>query len=192
MSITFLAALMSPDPLNAVDPGLLIDDFATDSGVSRLGTTWRMVTDQVMGGVSDGQMVISRVQGNQALCLRGQVSLANDGGFIQVNVDLSPANGLNASRLSGVRLLVRGNGETYNIHLKTDATRLPWQSYRASFRTTNAWQEVRIPFDSFVPYRLDRPLDTSRLRRIGIIAIGEAMSANICISEIALYAHDRP
>jgi hypothetical protein len=183
---------MSPNPPSSVDPDLVIDDIADGRGISRLGTAWRLVSDRVMGGVSDGQMTIRQVQGRRALCLRGQVSLANNGGFIQVKLELSPDNALDASRLSGVRLLVRGNGETYNIHLKTDATRLPWQSYRASFRAANAWQEVRIPFDSFAPYRLDTPLDTSRLRCLAIIAIGKAMSAEVCIADVTLYAADRP
>jgi hypothetical protein len=143
-----------------------------------------------MGGVSDGRMAIRERAGRRALCLSGTVSLANNGGFLQVNLDLSPTGPLDASAFAGVRILVRGNGEGYHLHLKTDATRLPWQSYRGAFVATDAWQEVRIPFEELTPYRLDRPLDVRRLRRLGIVAIGKAMEADVCIAEIGLY--ERP
>jgi hypothetical protein len=172
---------------HAAGPGLLIDDFAASDGVSLLGTSWRLVSDRVMGGVSEGRMAIRESAGRRALCLSGKVSLANNGGFLQVNLDLSPDGLLDASEFAGIRLLVRGNGEAYNLHLKTDATRLPWQSYRAAFAATDTWQEVRLPFDTFTPYRLDRPLDVRRLRRLAIVAIGKVMEADVCIAEVRLY-----
>lgn len=186
--LLFLTAIVtSHQPSHAVGTGLLIDDFRASNGVSRFGTSWRLVSDRVMGGVSDGRMAIRETAGRRALCLSGQVSLANNGGFLQVNLDLSTKGLLDATAFAGVQLLVRGNGEAYNLHLKTDATRLPWQSYRAAFAATDAWQEVRLPFETFTPYRLDRSLDVRRLRRLGIVAIGKAMEADVCIAEVRLY-----
>jgi len=167
--------------------GLLIDDFAGGDAVSRLGTRWRVVTDQVMGGVSDAAMTLRQIDGRSALCLSGDVSLANNGGFVQVNLDLSPSGLMDASRFKGVRLVVRGNGEVYNLHLKTAATTMPWQSYRAELRAGPSWQEVQLPFDEFQPHRLVPALDVTRLRRLGIVAIGRAMQADICVAEIGFY-----
>jgi hypothetical protein len=71
--------------------------------------------------------------------------------------------------------------------LKTPATVLPWQSYRAAFVADTDWREVRLPFADFSPHRLNARLDTRRLRRLGIVAIGRAMHADICIAEVGLY-----
>lgn len=175
---------MSPSP--ATSP-LLIDDFSRDDGRSLLGTPWRLVTDRVMGGLSDGRMRVGEQQGRRSLCLTGAVSLANNGGFVQVNLELSADGVLDASQFTGVRLVARGNGEGYKVHLKTPDTRLPWQSYRAGFRAEADWREIHLPFAEFVPHRLDAPLDRRRLTRLGIVAIGQAMAAEVCLAEVCLY-----
>lgn len=183
--------MMVPDAFGGrgVDAaGLLVDDFSRDEPVSALGTTWRVVTDRVMGGESDARMVLRVIDGRRALCLGGDVSLANGGGFAQLILDLTPSDVLDASRFAGVRLVVRGNDEAYNLHLKTTATTRPWQSYRASFKTGPQWREVRLPFSGFSPHRVEAALDVRRLRRLGVVAIGREMRAEICIAEVAFYA----
>jgi hypothetical protein len=169
-----------------------LDDFSERGDVSHVGTRWRLVTDQVMGGVSEAAMQVRRIAGRRALCLTGRVSLDNNGGFVQVTLDLSPDGYLDASAFDGVRLVVLGNGERYNLHLKTAATTMPWQSYRAQFDTGAQWTEWRIPFDAFRPHRLVPALDRARLRRVGIVAIGRPMQAECCIAEISLYRNAEP
>jgi hypothetical protein len=166
---------------------LLIDDFAVVGGPSRLGTPWRLVTDGVMGGVSAGGLSLAQIDGRRALCLRGEVRLENNGGFVQAALDLAPEGDLDASAYSGIRLLVRGNGEAYNLHLKTADLRLPWQSYRSSFQTGPEWREIRLPFGGFEPHRIGVPLNTGHLRSLGLVAIGRAFSAELCVAEIGLY-----
>jgi hypothetical protein len=190
-ALLVLMILVLPMHPNAAANPLLIDDFSRADERSMLGTPWRLVTDQVMGGLSRGQMRRGESQGRRALCLSGAVSLANNGGFLQVNLALGP-NGsqdgtLDASRYFGVRLVASGNGEGYKVHLKTLDTVFPWQSYRADFRAEADWREIRLPFDVFMPHRLDIPLATSRLTRLGVVAIGRAMAAEVCLAEIGLY-----
>jgi hypothetical protein len=127
------------------------------------------------------------LDGQRALCMTGEVSLANNGGFVQVNLDLSPEGRLDAGAFTGVRLIARGNGETYNLHLKTAATTMPWQSYRADFIAGHSWREVRLPFADFTPHRLVPALDPTRLRRLGLVAIGREMRAELCIAEVGFY-----
>jgi hypothetical protein len=179
-----LAALLWAAPSGA---DMLIDDFSAADGHSRLGTSWRLVTDGVMGGRSDGRLERREVDGRPALCLSGTVSLANDGGFIQATLDLAPAGTLDAAGWSGIRLLVWGNGEDYNLHLKTTDIQRPWQSYRAGFRAPPRWTEVRLSFADFVPHRTDAPLDLRRLRRLGLVAIGRPFEAELCLAAIGLY-----
>ncbi len=170
---------------------LLIDDFGTAGGPSRLGTPWRLVTDGVMGGVSAGALSRAEIDGRSALCLQGEVSLENNGGFVQAALDLAPEGYLDASTYTGIRLVVRGNGESYNLHLKTADVRLPWQSYRSIVPTGPRWREIRLPFGGFEPHRISVPLDTAGLRSLGLVAIGRAFAADFCVAEIGLY-RDRP
>jgi len=170
-----------------VAEAMLIDDFTNPGGLSRLGSPWRLVTDRVMGGVSTGRISFEEVQGRRCLCLYGDVSLDNNGGFIQVALDLSPEGALDAGAFEGIRLVVRGNGASYNLHLKTVDVRRPWQSYRSSFSTGPEWREMQLPFPGFLPYRIDVPLDRRKLHRLGIVAIGSRMTAEVCVAEIGFY-----
>ena len=86
-----LLMLASLNP-SIADTGL-IDDFTRADGLSALGTPWRAVTDQVMGGRSEGAIRRRVLDGRQALCLAGDVSLANNGGFVQAMLDLTPPGG---------------------------------------------------------------------------------------------------
>ena len=64
---------------------------------------------------------------------------------------------------------------------------LPWQAYRASFQTQTGWQTVHLPFSEFTGYRTRTALDTGRLKRLGIVAIGRAFEADLCVAGVALY-----
>lgn len=164
----------------------LIDDFR-DAARSVHGGTWRAVSDQVMGGVSQANMRRIKTDGRDALCLHGEVSLENNGGFVQINLDLATEGPWDARGYTGVWLIQRGNGEDYSVHLKTAATARPWQSYRAGFTSSADWSEVRLPFAQFVPHGMDQPLDPARLIRLGLVAIGRAMSAELCVAAIGFY-----
>lgn len=165
------------------------DDLRFDPPLAVTGNGWALVSDQVMGGVSSGTMSREEVAGRKAIRMQGGVSLENDGGFLQVALDLDPAGGeADASQWTGIRLDVLGNDQIYNLHLRTSDIRRPWESYRQSCHASPAWTTVFLPFSGFAPHRTDRPLNLSRLRRIGIIAIGRAFEADIAVADIRFYA----
>ena len=183
------------DALNdSVDGGTLvresiIDDLSREPPISRIGSKWQLFTDQVMGGVSKGTMVRDAVAGRPAIRMRGDVSLENNGGFLQIALDLSPDGTIfDASAWSGIELDVFGNGEEYGVHLRTDALNRPWQSYRQSFKANAEWRTVHLPFDHFVPHRTDILLDVHRLRRIGLVAIGRAFLADLALGGLRFMA----
>lgn len=160
----------------------IIDDLSCEPPLAAIGSTWRLFTDRVMGGVSTGTMARDFIDGRPAIRMRGEVSLDNNGGFVQISLDFAPDGGLiDASGWSGIELDVFGNGEAYGLHLRTDALIRPWQSYRQTFRACAEWRTVRLPFDCFVPYRTDVPLDTRRLRRVGLVAIGRAFAPDLAL-----------
>lgn len=167
---------------------MLIDDFSASDLTSKLGTRWRGVSDRVMGGISKAVVSLDHIDGRACLRLTGEVRLENDGGFIQASLDLARDGGsVDASAYTGLRLRVRGNGERYALHLRTPDNRRPWQSYRAEFTAGPTWQAVELPFASFRPHRLEAPLDVTRLRRLGLVAIGRPFQADLAVAELGFY-----
>ena len=166
----------------------IIDDLSREPPIATIGTNWQLFTDTVMGGVSKATMARETIEGRAAIRLRGNVSLENNGGFVQISLDFRPDGGpIDASSWSGIEVDVFGNGEEYGINLRTiDLTR-PWQSYRQSFRAAPQWETVRLPFESFVPNRTDIPLNVHRLRRLGIIGIGREFVADIFVGGVRFF-----
>ena len=142
LSVALLGGALPPalaeEPLTR-EP--LIEDFTMQPE-----TRWRFFTDQVMGGVSTGGVTFAKENGQPFARMTGRVSTANQGGFIQMRLELAtpPPEGT-----TGVRLIVRGNDQRYFVHLRTAGTLLPWQYYQAGFEVTESWSEVRLPLDAF-------------------------------------------
>ena len=186
---SMLVALLWSNPvvqLMAEQDILIIDDRAGDAALSARND-WRFVADGVMGGVSSGRMDADEVGGRSCLRLQGEVRLDNNGGFIQGALEVSDKVRELAAGYTGILLDVYGNGEQYNVHLRTGDLWLPWQSYRTTFTATPDWQTLYLPFTGFEAYRTGKALDTARLERIGIVAIGRAFTADVCIARIGLY-----
>lgn len=173
------------------DDLLILDDRRTGDYHSALGTSWRLITDSVMGGVSIGQLTPDTLDGRNCLRLHGDVRRENNGGFLQAALDVEGTSASDASAYQGVLLDVYGNDEGYNLHLRTNDIWLPWQSYRASFTAPAGWHSVRLRFTEFTGYRIGSPLDLEHLERIGIVAIGRAFKADLCVAGVALY-RDEP
>ena len=167
---------------------MIIDDLTRAHPLASNGARWQLISDQVMGGVSRGTLLRETVAGRTAIRMRGDVRLENNGGFVQIALDLTPDGRLlDAGAFAGVELDVCGNDESYGVHLRTDAVSLPWQSYRQSFVAAKEWRTVQLEFASFTPHRIDAPLDVRRLRRLGIVAIGRAFTADLAVARVALY-----
>jgi hypothetical protein len=166
---------------------LLIDDRSTADFGSLSGSEWRLLTDGVMGGISEGQLSVDTIEDHQCLRMQGDVKLDNNGGFVQTALDLSKQTVKDIEAYTGLILEVYGNDEQYNVHLRTGDVWLPWQSYRATFLAPRAWKTLYIPFTEFKPYRIRKALNISKIKRIGLVAIGHEFKADICIGQIGLY-----
>jgi hypothetical protein len=171
----------------------MIDDLSRQPPVATIGGTWELVTDAIMGGGSQGVMTREVVAGRPALRMRGDVNLENNGGFVQASLDLSLTDHVvDASGWDGIAIDVFGNGEVYNVHLRTDYLERPWQSYRHDFTAYPDWRTVVLRFNAFVPYRTDIPLDTHRLKRVGLVAIGRAFHCDLAIGGLRYIRDDPP
>lgn len=184
VSCLFLICVVNTVSANA----LIIDDRSSGELRSNLGEEWRLVTDNVMGGVSSGKLDLHTYQGKNCLRMQGDVSTENNGGFVQIALNLAESGSFDASAYDGVELEISGNNESYNIHFRTAGLWFPWQSYRAAFDASNDWQTIRIPFAGLEAYKTGRAFKPEKLNRIGIVAIGREFQADLCLASLKFYA----
>jgi len=153
------------------------------------GKYWQYASDRVMGGVSDGQVTLEQDGETYYARLTGNVSTANNGGFIQFRSGVSFANSEKEGKnLQGVRLNVRGNGETYYIHIRTNESWSPSDYYAITFIANEEWQMIDLPFNKFErKWSKDSALDPKKIRRFGIVAYGKDFIADVSVSTIEFY-----
>jgi hypothetical protein len=180
-----------PQPLvsmSSQESTFLLDDFSRDNQLSALGTAWRSFSDQVMGGISRGQHRFEELDGKPCIRLAGDVSLDNNGGFIQVALPLEDrGRPFDASPYRGIRVSVRGNNSRYYIHLRSRQSQRPWQYYAAEFPATEEWRTLEIPFSDFKPEGLQEALNTEALLRIAVVAAWKEFAADVAISRLEFY-----
>ncbi|EAW30795.1 hypothetical protein GP2143_02689 [marine gamma proteobacterium HTCC2143] len=179
ISVIWLSLYLIPS--SVAEDSLMIDNFESQAELR-----WDYISDQVMGGVSDGSLVFDSENGNAFAHLAGKVSIDNNGGFIQLRREL---DGASVALAAGAYLKVRGNGQRYYLHLRTSRTLLPWQYYQASFQTTEQWQIIKVPLTAFSPSSSwsSKTVKPDSLRSIGIVAYGRDHIADIEIAEIGFY-----
>lgn len=168
-------------PIGATAQDHMLEDFE-----NRPETRWRFFTDTVMGGVSSGKLHFVRDGGESYARLTGDVSTRNNGGFIQMRLELpAPPR----SDITGIQLVARGNDQRYFVHLRTGGTVLPWQYYQAGFDVTRRWTELRLPLTAFKPsgQLLRRVPKASGLTSVAVVAFGRDHAAEIDVLEIGFY-----
>ena len=155
----------------------------------QLEPEWEFIADTVMGGVSKGTITRQNHEGREATVLRGTVSLENNGGFIQMAFDLRrDGSGTDVSDWDGIELTVWGNGQTYDVRLRTDQLTRPWQSFRTQITARPKWRTIQIPFSTFVAHKVDEVFDPTCVRRVGIVAIGQEFDVLAAVSAIGFYS----
>ena len=172
--------LISIFSLSVFADNLVIEDFQNNRA------NWNPVSDQVMGGLSE--IKFSELTDNEISFYRleGNVSTKNNGGFIQYRSRVDTGN----KNFEGVRIKTRGNGEAYQVHLRTSATFLPWQYYQATFTANDDWEIIDIPFSSFKrvgPAYVPRKVKSSKVNWIAIVAYGKDFYAEVDLARIELY-----
>ena len=158
----------------------LIDDFSNESQ-----NRWQFFTDQVMGGISEGNASLVSDKSGQYVRLEGSVSTANNGGFIQIRTDIK--EGTNEAK--GIIIKAKGNGEDYYIHLRTSGTVLPWQYYQISFPTSKNWSEIKLPFANFERSSswISKKITGDKIRTLGIVAYGKNHNAKLDVAYLSFY-----
>ncbi len=134
--------------------------------------SWQSIGDSVMGGCSSGRLEAIDVSTS---VFRGEVSLANGGGFASVKADITPRD---LSRCRGLRLRVRGDGKSYKLGLRMTQDRNA-PVYQHTFHTETAqWRTLNLAFADFVPRWRGRtltdapPLDRSAIASVSLFIAG--------------------
>jgi len=131
-----------------------------------------------------------------------KVSLANNGGFVQMATDLAVnpgvKNTVDASNYDGIEIGVlykdiSKSPQSFNLHLRNPACSRQFSSYRSTFHLENEgeWYTIRIPWSDFIghgPGSSETPFEESELRRIGILAIGKEMEVFLAVSDVRFYS----
>ena len=160
---------------------------------------WKFQSDQVMGGVSEGDA--SLVQDGDMFFFRltGDVSTRNNGGFVQFRSKVSLFNkpemfqlihnaDKGGQELEGVRLKVRGNGERYHVMIRTYSTWSPSDYYYHTFDTSIDWQQVDLPFSEFRRSKSgEMDLGADQMRDFAVVAYGRDFKSDVSVSNISFY-----
>jgi len=184
-----MMAAESPTALTANTDRLLITDFTGDEVYYLQDSAWRGFTDRVMGGISDAAFGTDVVAGKRCARMSGDVTRESNGGFIQLSMSFGDYRGtLDASAYQGIELLVHGNDENYNLHVRTNDCRWYEQSYRMTFYAKPEWQTVRAAWSDFEPNGLSAPLDTAAINRIAVLGWMREFHADIGLAKVWLYS----
>ena len=182
----FLLLLVGCCAINVEAREMILDDLS-NPGITSQKQNWSFFTDGVMGGLSKGKAIISKIDGTKCYHMTGDVTTKNNGGFIQIRSKLKPD--ISTSKFRGIYLKVFGNGEEYSIHLRTALTRAPWQYYKFSFKSSNQWNIIKAPFKEFKKSNIYLPSNViaQNINSIGLVAGFRDFSADICMNEIGFY-----
>ena len=174
------------DQLSAPDRKVL-SNFG--SGYILPGSGWRGFSDRVMGGISNADLDTARIEGRNCIRLTGNVTRESNGGFIQMAMYFGRNyDELDGSQYKGIEMLVYGNNEDYNLHVRTSDCNWYDQSYRATFYAEPTWSRIRIPWESMRANRVRTKLNAGRLQRIAILGWMREFDADVALAEIALYS----
>jgi hypothetical protein len=173
-----------------IDQGkrLVLSSFLDDQNYVVPGGGWRGFSDRVMGGISDASLDNSNIAGKSCIRLTGNVTRESNGGFIQMALYFGRQyDEFDAAEYRGIELLVYGNNEDYNVHVRTSDCGWHDESYRMTFFAKPEWQRIQIPWEAFQASVVSEPLDSSRLQRIAILGWMREFKADVSLAEIALY-----
>lgn len=102
---------------------------------------WRPLNDGVMGGLSEGDVVLH----DTAMSWKGQTRLENNGGFASVR---APWSHTDLRAMDKVVIRCRGNGGPFKLTLETSERW--WMPYAyASFSPSEEWQDVTLKAKDF-------------------------------------------
>jgi len=139
----------------------LLDNFKTTSTIG----TWISVNDGVMGGLSKGEPKINK---ENKLVFKGEISLANNGGFSSIR---TRGSALSLSNYDGLEIKIKGDGRMYYLTSRSNSKRMLafWSPIQPP---KDEWTVIRVPFDSFYATYFGKKIPLMSLNTKKITSIG--------------------
>ena len=138
----------------------LLFDFSPSSDTS----SWRIIDDGVMGGLSQGHIDLNE---DGHAVYHGKISLQNNGGFSSLRYRPEPFEVGDETHLV---LRIQGDGKRYQFRIKSRAS--DSYSYIQFYETSGEWETVRLPLEDFYPSFRGRTLDRPNFPAETIAEIG--------------------
>jgi monofunctional biosynthetic peptidoglycan transglycosylase len=163
----FLKLVFGPDITSAAmetAERILVDFQNSDESEN-----WRIINDDVMGGVSQSKITFNDTG---TATFQGRISLENNGGFASTR---SKSHPFRLGDYIGLHVRIQGDGKDYQLRVRTD-NRFDGISYRYRFATQpETWMNIRVPFSEFVPVFRGRvlsnvaPISPEQIQQVGFL-----------------------
>lgn len=114
-------------------------------------STWYVVNDSVMGGVSTSTV---RKHTSGGVLFSGELSLDNNGGFVSTRTEAIPSNW---NGVTAIKMRIEGDGRRYIATVRTQSRALRRIYYRQAFDTQAGKEtEIELPIEQFQAYSFGR------------------------------------
>lgn len=131
------------------------DGILLNSDIMKSEKQWRIINDDVMGGLSSSKAIINE----GIIVFSGDVSLKNNGGFASLR---SPLKNNNFEKFSGIEAKIKGDGKRYSISMQ-ETTYFNGYLYTSTFETKqDEWIAVQIPFKEFKQYYFGNQINSNK------------------------------
>lgn len=160
----------------------LIDVYRAHQGEP---SPWTVISDQVMGGVSSAELRQDERHSSACTCLAGRTRLENNGGFVQMKLEIGP--GRSRADYRGLFIELCGAAHDYNLHVKTNQLDKPWQSFRCTLPVEPQWTRFIIPYAQLCAHRTDAELQPADIKSIAVVAIGTAFDVDVCVRRFGFF-----
>lgn len=141
------------------NPSGIIFDFNKSADMS----SWKIVNDVVMGGVSNATLSLNK---DGLGIFKGNVSTENNGGFASVRLQLTPSRIKNSNQ---VRIKLKGDGKNYQFRVKEDSN--DYYSYITEFSTSGKWETIVINLNDLYPSFRGRRLNQANFNASSIAEV---------------------
>ena len=146
---------------------------------------WIAISDQVMGGVSTAEVRQGERDGSACTCLSGRTRLENNGGFVQMKLEVESR--CQCGDYAGMFIELCGAAHEYNLNVKTTQLDKPWQSFRCSLAVEPQWARFIVPYAELRGHRTDAELDPAKIRSVAVVGIGTAFDVDVCVRRFGFY-----
>jgi len=164
----------------------LLDDFESGTLTSALGTTWRVIRDEAVGGTSTAEVVVR----GGALHVEAAIRPAPGGlGFVELALPLDAAEApRDVSAFDGVRIRLRVRRGTLALKVRT-AEVTNYDHPAVVLGPSETIEELTLPFSEFGPlWSPPIPWTGRRVLGLALSAGGtEASEVAFEVEEIAFY-----